>query len=209
MPAHVDLQRPHVARITLPAVRWLKRPEIEVAEPAAHLAELRVIRAGSEAWQRLRRNASFDDWVAVAKALAIGRAYAMRVAQAPKPVGTRYVAAIGTWLRQHGLDGIGAQERYRSLLVLDHLNEVRKWRDALDEDRRRRLNHPSAVWAHWRRSVTKTDSPKLKVNVAPGLLHRLAVALRHLDPKQAELPLDEVRAVASWLGRHLAAAQHP
>jgi hypothetical protein len=203
MPAHIQSHVAAQAPITLPAVRWLKRPELQVAEPAAHLTELRVVRAGVEAWTRLRRNAGFADWVSVARALAVGRATAMRVAQTDRPVGSKYNAAVGVWLRQHGLDGIGAQERYKALLVVDHLDEVRKWRDALDEDRRRKLNHPSAVWAHWRRSVTKTDNPEPKVNVAPGLLHRLDVAVRHLDPAQAELRIDEARRVAEWLAQFL------
>jgi hypothetical protein len=39
--------------------------------------------------------------------------------------------------------------------------------------------------------------------VAPGLLHRLAAALSHLDPEHAELRFDEARRVAEWLAQFL------
>jgi hypothetical protein len=198
---HVDLKEPYVAPITLPAVRWLQRPQIEITTPAAHLAELRVVKAGVEAWSRLRRNTSYEDWLSVARALAVGREYAMRVAHADKPCGPRYVAAIGTWLRQHHLDGVTPQERYKALLVLDHLDEITEWRADLDENQRRRLNHPSAILAHWRR-VTRPRRQAKQIDVAAAL-RQLAAAMRDTDPERAELPLDEAQAALVWLQRHL------
>src|SRR5262249_56030571 len=79
-----------------------------------------IIAAARAAWSRLRRGASFDDWVAVARALAIGREQCMALAKTNKPVGTTYNAAMGAWLKQHELDGINGQERYRALWMLDH-----------------------------------------------------------------------------------------
>ena len=33
---------------------------------------------------------------------------------------------------------------------------IEPWRASLDDAKRRRLNHPSAIWAHWRRHMTMT-----------------------------------------------------
>ncbi len=72
--------------------------------------------AGRDAWQRLcrRDRASWNDWLAVGHALLIGRAACMQIAKANKPVGSRYNAAVGNWLRENGLDGISNQERCRA-----------------------------------------------------------------------------------------------
>jgi hypothetical protein len=49
--------------------------------------------------------------------------------------------------------GISGQERYRALQVLENLPAIEKWRDALDDRRRRRLNHPGATWHSWQRAT--------------------------------------------------------
>jgi hypothetical protein len=92
--------------------------------------------------------------VDVGRALAIGRSFALQSSGTNRPVGSRYNAAMGSWLRENDLDGISAQERYRALLVLENLVSITAWRETLDEAHRRRLNHPNAIWAHWRCSTT-------------------------------------------------------
>jgi len=119
-----------------------------------------TISAARDAWQRIERGATFDDWVTVAKALAIGRAHAMATAETNKPFGRRFVAVISAWLREHGLDRITGQERHRALWVHDRLAEIEAWRATLPEERRRRLNHPSAVWAHYRRATASSSAPQ-------------------------------------------------
>jgi hypothetical protein len=49
-------------------------------------------------------------------------------------------------------------ERYRALLCLENLQAIESWRDILDEAQRRRLNHPNAIWTHWRRSISAEAS---------------------------------------------------
>jgi hypothetical protein len=61
---------------------------------------------------------------------------------------------MGAWLRDAGPDEINNQERYRVLLILENLPAIQNWREGLDETQRRRLNHPNAIWAHWRRRQT-------------------------------------------------------
>jgi|SRR5215813_7579109 len=130
-----------------------------------------IIAAARAAWSRLRRGASFDDWVAVARALAIGREQCMALAKTNKPVGTTYNRAMGAWLAQHGLDGINGQERYRALWMLDHLPSIEQWRADLNEAERRRFNHPSCVWAKWRAERATTTQDRVRAAPAPVRQH--------------------------------------
>jgi len=125
------------------------------------MGDVDQIAAGREAWQRIREHGrkSFDDWITVAKALAIGRSATLQAAGTNRPVGTTFNRAMGQWLRQAGLDGVNPQERYRALLVLENLPAISAWRDGLDEVQRRRFNHPNSVWSRWKNSMqikTKT-----------------------------------------------------
>jgi hypothetical protein len=110
-----------------------------------------AIAAGRQAWARLRhRSATFDDWIAVAKAVAVGRSHCLRVAQTDRPVGTKYNRQMGAWLTANGLAGITAQERHRALQCLDSLPAIQAWRASLPDEACRKLNHPARVLRHFR-----------------------------------------------------------
>jgi hypothetical protein len=121
-----------------------------------------TISEGVAAWSRIREcsRKSFDDWIAVAQALAVGRSQAMQEARANRPIGTSYVRAFGSWKRDCGFSDISPQETYRGLQVLEHLSEIRQWRDSLPESHRRRMNSPSACWHSWKRATkVETGTP--------------------------------------------------
>jgi hypothetical protein len=129
--------------------------------------DLDAISAGTAAWERIRDHGRkcWDDWLAVARALAVGRTIALKTAGANRPVGSRYNAAMGNWLRSNGLDGITNQERYRALLILENLSVIQNWRGGLDGALRRRLNHPNAVWFAWRRAIKPEQPASRRQNV--------------------------------------------
>jgi hypothetical protein len=129
-----------------------------------------TIEAGRAAWTRLRDRdrATWTDWLDVARALAIGRTEALKAAGTNSPVGTRYNTAMGAWLRENGLGDVVAQERYRLFLILQNLDAVETWRAGLDEAKRRRLNHPNAIWAHWRRATKVETSVPTHRHVVKG-----------------------------------------
>jgi hypothetical protein len=140
------------------------------------------------AWQRLRNERqTFADWVLIGRALAIGRAVIMRQANANKPAGLRYNRMMAQWLRENGLAGISNQERYRAVLVLENLPAIERWRDGLPEDRRRKLNHPGAIWAHWYRTqkpartcvqaAQSTVAGKLPARPTGDMLRRICAAM--------------------------------
>jgi hypothetical protein len=120
-----------------------------------------AISEGKAAWDRLksRERATWSDWIKVGQALLIGRAAAMKAANTNRAVGTRYNKAMGQWLRDHGLDGINNQERYRAILCVENRDAIEVWRATLDDAKRRRFNHPNSVWAGWRKSKTEPAAP--------------------------------------------------
>jgi hypothetical protein len=119
-----------------------------------------AVAAGAVAWKRLNEHGrtSWDDWLTVARALLIGRTAAMQAAETNRAVGSKYNAAMGQWLRDHGLADVAAQERYRLFLILEHLSEIEAYRATLTESQRRKYNHPNSVWSHWKQS-TKAATP--------------------------------------------------
>jgi hypothetical protein len=77
-----------------------------------------IVAEGRNAWQRLREagRRSWDDWMAVARALVQGRAETMQEAKANRPFGSKYNTAMGAWLRENGFAEIDNQQRYRALV---------------------------------------------------------------------------------------------
>jgi hypothetical protein len=63
------------------------------------------IAEGRAGWSRLRQRerTSWQDWLAVGRALAIGRTFALKIAKTNRAVGTTYNRAMGQWLRDNGL----------------------------------------------------------------------------------------------------------
>jgi hypothetical protein len=62
-------------------------------------------------------------------------------------------AAIGARLTTNGFAEISTQERYRAIQCIEHREAIEQWRAGLDDAHRRRLNHPAAVWANWKRAT--------------------------------------------------------
>jgi hypothetical protein len=60
-------------------------------------------------------------------------------------------------------------------MVLENLPAISAFRDGLDEAQRRRLNHPNAILAHWRRSISaETAAQRQDVISAETLRQRAA-----------------------------------
>jgi hypothetical protein len=113
-----------------------------------------AVTEGRAAWQRIKgcERKSWNDWLLVGEALAIGKAAALRAANTNRPGGSRYNKIMGKWLRDNGLADITPAERYRILLILENCVAIETWRASLDDVKRRKLNHPGAIWAHWSRA---------------------------------------------------------
>jgi len=120
-----------------------------------------AITEGAKAWDRFKSRSRKDwaDWLSVGHALLLGRIAVMKIANTNKPAGSTYNRVMGHWLLEHGFDGINNQERYRAILVFENRAEIEAWRNGLDEAKRRRINHPNAAWALWRRAMRPVQSP--------------------------------------------------
>jgi hypothetical protein len=149
------------------------------------------IAEGRAAWSRLRQHerASWSDWLAVGRALAVGRTIALKFAKTNRAVGTTYNRAMRLWLADNGLADVIAQERYRVLLIIEQLDAIEAWRAGLDDARRCRLNHPNAIWHSWRRATVIAQPRHIVRNETPhkpdkpiywsqDVIRRAALAMR-------------------------------
>jgi hypothetical protein len=116
------------------------------------VSEADDIALGRAAWERIREHArrSWGDWLAVGRALQIGRALALEAAGIDVPYGKRYTEAMGRWLAENGLDAIGQQVRHRVLSCMDNLPEIEAWRASLPEAERGKYNHPDSNFWRWK-----------------------------------------------------------
>jgi hypothetical protein len=105
---------------------------------------------GQEAWHRLGRDHSWENWRHVGAALLIGRSGAMHNAGVNRPVGRRYNVLFAAWLKQFGFENLDKADRSRLFAAMDHLEEIDAWRASLTPTERLRLNHPSAVFRNWK-----------------------------------------------------------
>jgi hypothetical protein len=114
-----------------------------------------VLLEAREAWARIcrRGQTSFDDWVMIGKACAIGRAESLKKAGTNRPFGRIFQRHMADFLVEHGLDQVRSQERYWALQIVDNLDAVASWRATIDDAQRRRFNHPQSIWLHWRKTT--------------------------------------------------------
>jgi hypothetical protein len=123
-----------------------------------------IVRRGQEALQRLRRG--YEDWLAIAEALQVGRAEVMAAVQTNKPVGKRYAQAMANWLLARGFHLINEGTRNRLLDCLNHGAEIEKWRATLTEGERFRFNHPDTVLRKWK-AATVVPDPNVSKKPSP------------------------------------------
>jgi hypothetical protein len=117
--------------------------------------DLEIVRLGQQAMARKRR--VWDDWIAVAKAIQIGRAEVMRELYTNEPRGRRYEKAFGNWLVANSFKEIDKGARSRLLDCLKHIVEIEEWRAGLTDSQRFKFNHPDSVLRKWRASTVVPD----------------------------------------------------
>ncbi len=119
---------------------------------------------GQEAWQRLGRDHTWEDWTQVGAALLVGRNRAMREAAVNQPVGRRYNVLFAGWLEQFFFENIDKADRSRLFAVMDHVEEIETWRASLTPTERLRLNHPSAVFRKWKSANAISPNPNSRLS---------------------------------------------
>lgn len=118
------------------------------------MSDQTVIAEGRAAWARIkdRDKASFDDWIAIGRALIAARRACMTRAKVNSPFGPVYQKHMRGWLDENGLGDIDSHERYASVLVVEHLGDIEAMRATWTEKELRRGNHPSSILQCWRES---------------------------------------------------------
>ena len=122
----------------------------------------RIVRQATEAWERLKTDKSWTDWVAVGEGMMIGRQQAMHEAGTNQPKGKGFNMAFGKWLKDHELDDMDESDRAKLFKIMEHRGEVEQWRETLTLTQRMSLNHPSSVYRKWKGASVVGEEPKEK-----------------------------------------------
>jgi hypothetical protein len=174
--------------VTLPS---LKLDDIDIErearEAAQRVAERKVIRAGRDAWEAIHRVQTFQGWAAIAKALWVGREYALRVTGANAPMGRRYSLAFSQWAKQHGFADMQKSVRSVALELHGNIGAITIWRDGLPERQRKRLIHPLSVTRRWRAATGQYQAQRFRdaKREAEYAWRRFKSCLAALPPEQA------------------------
>ena len=125
----------------------------------------RVCRQGTLAWQRLKKDKNWTDWIKVGEAHMVGRDWAQRIAGTNRPQGKAYNMAFGEWLQKYKFDDMDKGDRSRLFAVMDNLGQIEEWRMTLTLTERLKLNHPNAVLRKWKAHMapearTESGEPK-------------------------------------------------
>jgi hypothetical protein len=132
------------------------------------------IERGKEALDRLRRDSTWEDWLAVGVAIDIGRQHALQVSGKNTPGGKGYNTAFSKWLKENGFGSLDGGDRKRLMDCMDHRGEIEEWRKILTVTQRMKLNHPSTVWRQWQASQRE---PRSKGESKPTTLQKTEEAL--------------------------------
>jgi hypothetical protein len=119
-----------------------------------------IVAEGREAWKRIGVATSFEAWLTVAKAVAIGRQHAMREAGANSPHGSKYRVAINNWLEANGFREMPYGIRKACCAMVDNLQAIEAWLASLPEKERAGRRHPEVVVRNWRRATRPAWVPK-------------------------------------------------
>jgi N6-adenosine-specific RNA methylase IME4 len=138
----------------------------------------RVAKAGAAAWCRLKKNRTWQDWVAVGRAVVVIRGSAMKAAKTDRPFGPVYNHHFARLLKRYKMDDMDTGDRARLYTVMSKLKEIEKFRATLSESDRLRLNHPNALLRHYEASVGGVPVEKQILREAKDIRDRLLAANR-------------------------------
>jgi hypothetical protein len=147
----------------------------------------RVSALGRAAWQRLKKDKSWSDWMAVGEALKIGRQIAMHAANTEEPQGRRYNEIFGEWLIKYRLNDMDKSDRAKLFAVMEHRREIDSWRESLPTHERLKLNHPASVLRSWRTATKVSDHQPPGPSPAERRQQEKEDLLRELDDAHAEV----------------------
>ena len=113
-----------------------------------------TIAAGRAAWARLKKSRTLEDYLAVGRALLVGRRLAMDKVRATEPKGGKYAKVFARWLRENGFSEIPHSARNCSMAIAQNENGALAWIKTLPPVRRPRI-YPLNIWSAYRVTVLR------------------------------------------------------
>jgi hypothetical protein len=125
-----------------------------------------IVAAGAAEWKRKNSGSDWDGWVVIGRALAVGRAVALRLCGSNNVMDGRYRLHFGAWLKDQGFAEMNPTERAIILQCMDRLDAITRWRATLPTHRLREWNCPAVVWQRFNEATNEK---------APGIpeLHKV------------------------------------
>jgi hypothetical protein len=164
----------------------------------------RIVRQGTAAWERLKTDKSWSDWLAVGEALRVGRRLSMHWAGTNRPAGKGYAQEFGRWLVTNRLADMDGADRVKLLIVMDNLPAIETWRLSLTDAKRMRLNHPATVLRNWQHDTgaapDRPNAPRPAPTPRPAHVRPLGRASRPDAPRQPDAVAESQPAIAQQLG---------
>ena len=154
-----EARQPVTAAVTLPKVMLPEIDDQAIAEEAKaaaiRIAERRVIRQGRDAWSEIKKAQSFAGWVAVGRALQIGRGIAVRASGAD--TGKHYSRYFYAWADENGFTGMHKGDRWAAVDLVENLSAVEQWRSTLPRKRTAAID-PSVIEYAPLATFTRTEA---------------------------------------------------
>jgi hypothetical protein len=147
------------------------------------------LRIGEEALDAVRQ--TFDNWMAVARALDLGRVRAMAETGANDIQDRHYQKAFSRWLDKHpkfnDRAGLPRVTRMWLLRCLDHLGDILAWRRSRGAAELVKYNFPETVFKRWARaenpellSELERQRPRREKKRKPAAVHAIDEATQDL-----------------------------
>jgi len=161
----------------------------------------KIVDAGRDALARLKKQETWQDWVATGRAIEAGRASMMRYLRTNAPVGRVWSAQFGEWLRCNGFDQIDKGVRSRLQSCIDNLPAVEEWRLSIGLTKALEFQHPNTVWRKFEaaRKPKQAAEPKAEKVAQDNLsatIERLEAVADRVEHEQLMLDLDNPEEAA-------------
>jgi hypothetical protein len=143
---------------------------------------------GRQAWKTIKSDETWEKWVAIGRAVEIGRAETMRLLHTNQPKGGQWGRVFGAWLEEQGFAEIDKGVRSRLQNCLDNLPAIEAMRQNMGLTQRLQLNHPNAVWRRFQAAQVAAEKTKGPANSSrPGLREEVVRLQSELDAAQREI----------------------
>jgi len=129
-------------------------------------SEHQAVERGREAWERLKADRTWEDWMLTGTALTIGRDECLAATHSNDVGDKRYRNAFGSWMDENGFGDMDKGERKHLFDCMEHRAEIEAWRATLTMNVRLSLNHPRSVLRRW--TVSTSDGHQADADSPAG-----------------------------------------